>query len=282
MENRDANNLVRPSPRKIDQYCKPGCACCFKRYTHVILMMFGFILSFAIRINVHAAIVSVLSNDSNNTDKIAKIRWSPESHGNVDPYFFWGYVLTQIPGGFLAASVPANRLFGIAIFISSCLNLLHPLAQRLSPLAVFSVRVLQGLSEGVTFPACHGVLRWWASSPDRSILISIAYCGTFLGPTLERPLSTVLFEEIGWEAPFYFYGCVGILWYLLWLWLAFEKPSLHPFLSAEEQIHIEESLVISSSNSSTTKFCKDLLKVSLYDETRYVPTSVLSPKLVKT
>lgn len=35
--------------------------------------------------------------------------WTPETIGVVDSSFFWGYLVTQIPGGFLAARYPANR-----------------------------------------------------------------------------------------------------------------------------------------------------------------------------
>ena len=215
----------------------------------MILMMFGFIISFGIRCNVGVAISP-------------EIQWSPESIERVDASFLLGFIATQILGGFLAAKVPANLCFGIAIFISSCLNLLLPLAIKLSPLAVIGVRVLQGLAEGVTYPACHGVLRWWASSPDRSILTSIAYSGTLIGTTLGMPLSGLLNERIGWSAPFFFYGCLGIFWFFLWLWFAFEKPSTHPAISKEELLYIEQSLAKTSSNSSSTIFSKDLLKVS--------------------
>ena len=35
--------------------------------------------------------------------------WTPETIGIIDSSFFWGYLITQIPGGFLAAKYPANR-----------------------------------------------------------------------------------------------------------------------------------------------------------------------------
>lgn len=35
---------------------------------------------------------------------------------------------------------------------------------------------------------------------------------------------------------------MGLIWYLFWLWLCFEKPSLHPTISARELNYIETSL----------------------------------------
>lgn len=66
----------------------------------------------------------------------------------VDSSFFWGYLVTQIPGGFLASFFPANRIFGIAIFTSALLNMTLPGAMSLDSITVLiMIRVLQGLVE---------------------------------------------------------------------------------------------------------------------------------------
>lgn len=73
--------------------------------------------------------------------------WTPETVGVVDSSFFWGYILTQIPGGFLAARYPANRVFGSAIATSSALNMLLPIAAKAGYHYVIMIRVLQGIVE---------------------------------------------------------------------------------------------------------------------------------------
>ena len=110
--------------------------------------MVGFIISFGIRCNVGVATVSMMSNKTNDegdVTEISEFHWSPETIGYVDSSFFWGYIITQLPGGFLASRFPANRLFGTAIFLSSCLNLLIPAATILDSKAVIVVRVMQVL-----------------------------------------------------------------------------------------------------------------------------------------
>ena len=51
---------------------------------------------------------------------------TPETVGWVDSSFFYGYIVTQIPGGFLAAKFSPTMLFGTAIFCSSCLGSVQP------------------------------------------------------------------------------------------------------------------------------------------------------------
>lgn len=75
------------------------------------------------------------------------IRWSVATESAVDSSFFWGYLITQVPGGFLTSKFPANRIFGTAIATSAFLNLLVPGAVTLSPAFVILVRVTQGFVE---------------------------------------------------------------------------------------------------------------------------------------
>ncbi|KAJ9581262.1 hypothetical protein L9F63_023559, partial [Diploptera punctata] len=196
----------------------------------------GFIISFGMRCNMGMAKLQ----QHNETNVF--LHWSVGVKSAVDSSFFWGYLVTQVPGGFLASMYPANRIFGTAIAISSFLNLLVPGATTLSPTVAILVRICQGLVEGVTYPACHGIWRFWAPPLERSRLATLAFCGSYAGVVIGMPLSGLLTGGISWQAPFYFYGVAGIIWYICWLWLSFEKPSKHPTISARELMYIEQSL----------------------------------------
>lgn len=172
--------LERPALRKVDKYCTPECPCCgiSKRFTQAWLVAVGFIISFGIRCNVGVATVKM--------GELPEFQWTPETVGFVDASFFWGYIVTQIPGGFLAARFSPTKLFGAAIACSSCLNMLIPTATEISPVCVICVRILQGLVEGVTYPACHGIWRWWAPPLERSRLATLAFCGSYGGAVLGK------------------------------------------------------------------------------------------------
>ena len=237
-------DLTRPALRKVDKYCTPECPCCnmTKRFTQAWLVAVGFIISFGIRCNVGVATIKM--------NEMPEFQWTPETVGFVDASFFWGYIITQIPGGFLAAKFSPTKLFGAAIACSSCLNMLLPTATEISPVCVICVRVLQGLVEGVTYPACHGIWRWWAPPLERSRLATLAFCGSYGGAVLGMPISGFLADQVGWYAPYYFYGCCGVTWYMFWLWLAFEKPSKHPAISPREQLYIEQSIAATAGKSA--------------------------------
>lgn len=39
----------------------------------------------------------------------AQFNWNPETVGLIHGSFFWGYIVTQIPGGFIANKLAADR-----------------------------------------------------------------------------------------------------------------------------------------------------------------------------
>ena len=156
----------------------------------------------------------VKTQSAPNEDGLYEFHWSPETIGYVDSSYFWGYVVTQVPGGFLASYIPANRLFGFAILFNSCLNLLIPTLTQLEPLCVIIARVLQvkswcfqlkskgtqisfdcaqGLLDGVTFPCVQSILCWWSPPEERTILSTIILAGSFAGAAVGIPLSGPLF-----------------------------------------------------------------------------------------
>ncbi|TNN23030.1 Vesicular glutamate transporter 1 [Liparis tanakae] len=69
--------------------------------------------------------------------------------------FFWGYIVTQIPGGFICQKFAANRVFGFAIVATSFLNMLIPAAARMHFGCVILVRICQGLVEVLDSSALH-------------------------------------------------------------------------------------------------------------------------------
>ena len=51
---------------------------------------------------------------------------------------------------------------------------------------------MQGLVEGVTYPAVHGIWRWWAPPLERSRLATLAFCGSYGGAVLGMPISGMM------------------------------------------------------------------------------------------
>uniref|UniRef100_UPI00398E5B97 vesicular glutamate transporter 3 n=1 Tax=Pristiophorus japonicus TaxID=55135 RepID=UPI00398E5B97 len=238
-------------PVKSEVLRQPFCDChCFgmpKRYMIAIMSGLGFCISFGIRCNLGVAIVEMVNNNTvyvNGKAEIEKpqFNWNPEIVGLIHGSFFWGYIVTQIPGGFISNKFAANRVFGAAIFLTSTLNMLIPSAARAHFGCVLFVRILQGLVEGVTYPACHGLWSMWAPPLERSRLATTSFCGSYAGAVVAMPLAGLLVQYKGWSSVFYVYGMFGMIWYIFWLLFAYESPAKHPTITKEEKTYIESSI----------------------------------------
>ncbi len=84
--------------------------------------------------------------------------WDEATQGLVLGSFFYGYVLTQVPGGRLAEMFGGKLIYGFGVFITALFTLLTPIAAYYSLPALVLVRILEGMGEGVTFPAMHAML----------------------------------------------------------------------------------------------------------------------------
>ena len=82
--------------------------------------------------------------------------------GVVLSAFFYGYILTQIPGGWLALRYGGKRVLGVGILITSLSSMLSPLAARSSIFFFVVTRILEGLGEGVTQPALYVLVEAWS------------------------------------------------------------------------------------------------------------------------
>ncbi|CAH1127375.1 unnamed protein product [Ceutorhynchus assimilis] len=226
----------RPPLRKIDHYIKAEIPHLTRRATVSLLCCIGFIIMFGMR-----ETMGMVNAEIEGGNSIKKAQMSKGTISAIESAIFWGYFITQIPGGLIAAAYPANKLFGAAIGSSCLLNFFVP-ALYDSPTGLIIIKVMQGLVEGVTYPACHGIMRHWAPPLERSRLATVAFSGCYAGVMFSMMICGLLMKNISLFAPFYFYSIMGIIWYICWLWLVFEKPALHTCIEPKELIMIEKSL----------------------------------------
>ncbi|XP_012989659.2 sialin [Esox lucius] len=236
-------------------------ACCSSRYALSFLSCYGFFVAYALRVNLSVAMVDMLNNTgvSGNTSTsvcpahfnpprpkhnhtASVYDWDSETQGWILGSFFYGYILTQIPGGYLARKYGAKWLLGLGILGTVVFTLLTPVAADLGAGYLIAVRVLEGIGEGVTFPAMHAMWASWAPPLERSRLLTIAYTGAQLGTVVALPLSGQICFYLDWTWVFYIFGIVGIVWFILWAFLVSNTPSTHPRISEQERLYILSTL----------------------------------------
>lgn len=73
--------------------------------------------------------------------------WDSETQGWILGSFFYGYIVTQIPGGYMAGRFGPKWLLGFGILGTVVFTLLTPVAADLGASYLIAVRVLEGVGE---------------------------------------------------------------------------------------------------------------------------------------
>ncbi|GBP98050.1 Putative inorganic phosphate cotransporter [Eumeta japonica] len=201
----------------------------------LLLLFLAMMLSFAMRVNMSLAIVTMASPDA--------FGWSVQTQSVVLSSFFWGYVVLQIPGGVMATRFGGARLILACVGINSLVTLLLPLAGFYGGWeAVCACRVVQGLAQGFLFPATHSLISKWVPLTEKSRLGTFIYAGAQFGTAVQFMASGFIAHAWGWPAIFYMNGGLGAVWTLIYAFLGADSPQRSKIISSEEKFYIQDSL----------------------------------------
>eukprot|EP00062_Callorhinchus_milii_P022285 gi/632979943/ref/XP_007906752.1/ PREDICTED: LOW QUALITY PROTEIN: sialin-like [Callorhinchus milii] len=239
-------------------------------------------LVYMLRVEVSVAIVEMM-NDSTAISEIEDVTgwpalsnstlkhdikkdkvydWSSETQGWILSAFYYGYIVSQIPGGYLAMRFGGKLVLGFAVLLSSVSTLLVPLAAELGAPCVIALRVLAGLAEGPCFPAVHHIWSQWAPAHEQSRFINLAHSGSSFGTVISFVLSGLICYHLGWSYSFYIFGSLGIAWCLVWSQLVSDAPETHRTISDAERDYIISSRLKQASTQQQSIPWESILKSS--------------------
>nr|XP_032810392.1 sialin-like [Petromyzon marinus] len=160
----------------------PGRTCsCRSRHILAALGFIGLALVYALRVNLSVAMVAMVNStgaahqDNSSAycpqpvplngshpaqlPSVAVYNWNSKIQGWILSSFFYGYIITQVPGGYLAVRYGGKLLFGMGVMVTTVLTLLTPLAADLGVPWIILVRVLEGIGEVRSHTAPGGSTR---------------------------------------------------------------------------------------------------------------------------
>ncbi|OPY88531.1 MAG: putative sulfoacetate transporter SauU [Smithella sp. PtaU1.Bin162] len=159
-------------------------------------------------------------------------QWDMGVMGLAMSMFGVGYIITQIPGGYLADKLGGRKILGYGSLGWSFFTFLTPFAN--TPTFMYMVRALLGLGEGVNFPAETSVLSRWLPRKVRARIQGFNLSGIAAGPLIATPLTVWIMAVFGWQAVFYFYAALGLTWTAVWLAYSKDNPAQHKGVTGEE------------------------------------------------
>ncbi|KAJ8681208.1 hypothetical protein QAD02_016995 [Eretmocerus hayati] len=240
------------------KYC---CAPIPQRWVFALMGFLALVMAYGMRVSLSIAITEMArpvktpeSRDdtctrgpsmNNTVSRDDLYDWSEPVQGMILSSFYWGYVITQVPGALIAERFGGKHTLGLGMLITAILTMAIPFAVEWGDYpALIVLRILMGLGEGVTLPALNVMLSQWTPPDERSKTGSFVYVGAPLGTVFANSLSGLILQHSKWQMVFYFFGLMGALWYAIWLLTCYSTPREHPFISDKEAAYLEQQLKI--------------------------------------
>ena len=195
-----------------------------RRFILIGLCFLSTFICYIDRVNMSVAIIPMAD----------EFKWAQTTKGIVLSSFFYGYLATQVLGGWLADRYGGKVVLGFGVLWWSIFTLLTPPAAAVSLAVLFIARVGMGLGEGVAFPAIHNLFARWVPVHERARSVALNTSGIPLGTVGALLLTPAIVLAWGWQAVFYCFGTLGFLWFVLWYFLATDSPETHPTIHPSE------------------------------------------------
>ncbi|XP_031482195.1 probable anion transporter 6, chloroplastic isoform X2 [Nymphaea colorata] len=160
--------------------------------------------------------------------------WSSSTAGLVQSSFFWGYTLSQLPGGWLAKIFGGRKILEIGVFAWSIATAFVPVVAGFLPGLVLS-RILVGIGEGVSPSAATDIMARSIPREERSRAVGFVYGGLSVGSVLGLLLAPEFIQSLGWESVFYAFGFLGLAWCIGFQFLDEVQSSPHEHLLTEKR-----------------------------------------------
>ncbi|XAR66841.1 hypothetical protein NMG60_11013190 [Bertholletia excelsa] len=138
--------------------------------------------------------------------------WNSSVAGLVQSSFFWGYALSQLPGGWLAKMFGGRKVLEIGVLTWSLATACVPLVAGFMPGLILS-RILVGIGEGVSPSAATDLIARSIPLEERSRAVSFVFGGLSVGSVAGLLVAPPLIQNLGWESVFYIFGLLGIAWF---------------------------------------------------------------------
>ncbi len=202
-----------------------------QRWLHIIPVAFiMYTIAFIDRTNISLALPSMSR----------ALHMSPPQAGAAAGIFFWGYLLLQIPGGYLAQRWSAKRFVSILLVVwAACsvgCGLTHTYRQ------FWMMRLFLGVAEGGVWPATLVLLAHWFPRAERARANAYWMLCLPIAVVVSSPLSGWILGRWNWRVLLISEGAFPLLWLLVWWWFIDDHPREAGWISAEERCHLETTL----------------------------------------
>ncbi|MGH9440554.1 MAG: MFS transporter, partial [Terriglobia bacterium] len=160
--------------------------------------------------------------------------------GSIAGIFFWGYLILQIPGGYLAEHWSAKKFVAILLVIWGACAIAGGLVHTWREL--WLTRLLLGVAEGGVWPATLIFLSHWFPRKERARANAFFSLCLPFAVIISSPLSGWILDRWNWRVMLVAGGVVPFIWVVIWLIFIDDHPREAKWISTEERGFLETTL----------------------------------------
>ncbi|WP_322103162.1 MFS transporter [Paraburkholderia sp. J41] len=147
--------------------------------------------------------------------------------------FFWGYVVMQIPGGWLANRFGPKWVIVGSLTVVGITGIASGLATTYDH--IVAIRFVMGVAEGVIWPSFATIIMRWFPSHERSRAVNLAQYVLPVSSALMAPIAGALIHMSDWRLMFIIQGIPVLLLAVAWAWLGNSAPEYDSRILPEEK-----------------------------------------------
>jgi MFS transporter, ACS family, hexuronate transporter len=147
-----------------------------------------------------------------------EFRLSNAGYGLILTAFSITYAASAPLAGLLIDRIGLNRAISVAVTLWSCTGIATGLTRGATSLMV--CRSVLGVAEAAGIPAAGKAIQRYLKPAERAMGNAVNQAGVSLGMMLAPPIATLIAVRSGWRQAFFVTGLAGLLWILLWNFVA--------------------------------------------------------------
>ncbi|CAH2806935.1 MAG: hypothetical protein CPDRYMAC_6417 [uncultured Paraburkholderia sp.] len=136
--------------------------------------------------------------------------------------FFWGYVVMQVPGGWLASRYGPKWVI-VTSLVVGITGILTGLARTYDEIVV--IRFIMGVAEGVLWPSFAAIIMRWFPSHEPSRAVNLAQYVLPVSSVIMAPIAGYLIQLSDWHVVFIAQGVPLLFLALAWIMWASSDPA---------------------------------------------------------
>jgi MFS family permease len=158
--------------------------------------------------------------------------------------FGWCYALFEIPGGYLGDWMGPRKVLLRIVLWWSFFTAATGWAWSFISLTV--TRALFGMGEAGCFPNLTKTFTTWLPERERVRAQGIMWLSARWGGAFTPPLVALVMRLVGWRHAFELFGCLGVVWAIVFYCWYVNDPLRNPKLNAAERDLLRESSKLAS------------------------------------